>query len=158
MTASIYRGLPSLLREVRTKPLFVMRLDVPPAAGGGPRSDRIAGGVFEGDRLSGRVLDGCDERQPDGPDDRSTFGGRLTFETTDGSLIGVAYRGIRQRPAGHVACPETVENVDPADVYIRVTLLFETQARQYAWLNNILAIGVGHRGADGPAYSIFEVL
>ncbi len=158
MAASIYRGLPSLLREVRTKPLFVMRLDVRPAPGGSPRMDQIAGGVFEGDRLSGRVLDGCDERRQDGPSDRSVLDGRLTLETTDGALIGMAYRGIRHEPADHVACLETIENADPAGVYIRVALLFETEARPYAWLNKILAVGVGHRGADGPVYSIFEVL
>ncbi len=26
------------------------------------------------------------------------------------------------------------------------------------WLNRVVAIGVGHRRADGPIYSIFEVL
>jgi len=26
------------------------------------------------------------------------------------------------------------------------------------WLNRILAIGIGHRRADGPLYSVFEVL
>jgi hypothetical protein len=158
MATSIYRGLPSLLREVRTKPLFVMRLDVRPAPGGSPRMDQIAGGVFEGDRLSGRVLEGSDERQQDDPSDRSILDGRLTLETADGALIGMAYRGIRHGPGGHAACLEPVESVDPANVYIRVALLFETEARLYAWLNKIVAIGVGHRGANGSVYSVFEVL
>jgi hypothetical protein len=28
----------------------------------------------------------------------------------------------------------------------------------YAWLNNVIAIGIGHRRADGATYGIFEVL
>jgi hypothetical protein len=36
--------------------------------------------------------------------------------------------------------------------------LFETSSSKYDWMNRIIAVGVGHRLADGPLYSIFEVL
>jgi hypothetical protein len=29
---------------------------------------------------------------------------------------------------------------------------------KYDWINRILAIGIGHRRADRPIYSLFEVL
>ena len=63
MTTSL-RDLPDALREVRTRPLFVMRLDVRPLQiiGTMPGIYRRVGvvpsGVFEGERLSGQVLDG----------------------------------------------------------------------------------------------------
>ncbi len=48
--------------------------------------------------------------------------------------------------------------VDPESYYFRIKPIFETASEKYAWLNNILAIGAGHRFADGPVYSLFEVL
>jgi Protein of unknown function (DUF3237) len=36
--------------------------------------------------------------------------------------------------------------------------LFETANANYDWLNRVVAVGIGHRRADGPIYSIFEVL
>jgi len=36
--------------------------------------------------------------------------------------------------------------------------MFETSAPKYDWINRIIAVGTGHRLADGLLYSIFEVL
>jgi hypothetical protein len=57
-----------------------------------------------------------------------------------------------------IARVEKGEAVDPGDYYFRIAPFFGTAAPPYAWLNTIVAIGIGHRGADGPVYSIFEVL
>ncbi len=35
---------------------------------------------------------------------------------------------------------------------------FETAAPQYEWINRIIPVGIGHLRADGPLYSLFEVL
>ena len=55
--------LPENLKDIRTWPMFVMRLDVanPPLVvsqtpDGYRRTSIIRGGFFEGERLSGRVL------------------------------------------------------------------------------------------------------
>jgi hypothetical protein len=41
--------------------------------------------------------------------------------------------------------------------YFRITLFFETGSEKYAWLNNVLAVGVGELG-DGPvAYSVYAI-
>jgi hypothetical protein len=34
----------------------------------------------------------------------------------------------------------------------------ESAAPKYDWLNRIVAVGIGQRRADGPVYSVFEVL
>jgi hypothetical protein len=57
-----------------------------------------------------------------------------------------------------IARVEKGESVDPGDYYFRIAPFFGTAAPPYAWLNNIVAIAIGHRGADGPSTSIFEVL
>jgi Protein of unknown function (DUF3237) len=48
--------------------------------------------------------------------------------------------------------------VDPAAYYFRTNPLFETASPKYDWLNRIVSIGIGHRPAGGPVYSVFEIL
>jgi hypothetical protein len=48
--------------------------------------------------------------------------------------------------------------VDAAEYYFRIASLFETASEEYSWINYIVAIGIGQRRADGPIYSVFEVL
>ena len=164
MPTSLRDGLPDSLRDVRTTPLFVMRLDVRPlqVIGATPGAYRRVGvvpsGAFEGERLSGQVLDGGSDWQNVRSDGSTTLDVRMVLETADAALIGMTYRGIRQGPPDIIARVEKGETVNPADYYFRIAPLFETAAPQYAWLNNIVAIGIGHRRADGAIYSIFEVL
>ena len=164
MTVSLRDSLPDALREVRTRPLFVMRLDVRPLqiVGAAPGAYRRVGvvpsGIFDGERLSGQVLDGGSDWQNVRSDGSTTLDVRLVLKTTDDALVGMSYRGIRQGPPDVIARLEKGEVVDAADYYFRIAPLFETAAPQYAWLNNVVAIGIGHRRADSPVYSVFEVL
>ena len=64
-----YNGLPEVLKNVRTRPLFVMHLQVRPLVivGATPGANRrigvVPGGSFEGERLSGQVMDGGSDWQ-----------------------------------------------------------------------------------------------
>lgn len=164
MATDLFDNLPDVLRRVQTQPLFVMRLDVRKLqlVGATPGAWRRVGvvpsGVFEGERLSGEVLEGGSDWQSVRNDGGTTLDVRLVLKATDDALIAMTYRGIRQGPAEVIARLERGEVVDPASYYFRIAPVFETAAPQYAWLNNIVAIGTGHRLADGPVYSIFEVL
>jgi Protein of unknown function (DUF3237) len=163
MATNLFDDLPDALRHVRTQPLFVMRLDVRKLqlVGATPGAWRRVGvvpsGVFEGERLSGEVLEGGSDWQSVRSDGGTTLDVRLVLKTTDDALIAMTYRGVRQGPPEVIARLERGEVVDPASYYFRIAPVFETAAPQYAWLNNIVAIGTGHRLADGPVYSIFEV-
>ena len=156
-------SLPEIMRTVRTKPLFVMRLSVRPlqVIGATPGAFRrigvVPGGTFEGERLSGEVLEGANDWQNVRADGSTTLDVRLVLKTTDDALIGMTYRGIRQGPADTIARLEKGEVIDPASYYFRIAPFFETQAPQYAWMNNLIAIGIGHRFAEGPVYSVFGV-
>jgi Protein of unknown function (DUF3237) len=70
----------------------------------------------------------------------------------------MTYRCIRHGTPDVIARVEKGEVMDPGGYYFRIAPLFETAATRYAWLNNVVAIGIGHRGADGPVYSISDVL
>ena len=83
---------------------------------------------------------------------------RLVLKTTDDALIGMTYQGLRHGPADVIERMEKGEAVDPAGYYFRTNPLFETAAARYDWLNHVVAVGIGHRQADGPIYSIFELL
>ena len=50
------------------------------------------------------------------------------------------------------------EAVDPSSYYFRTAILFETGDARYDWLNDIVAVGVGHRLPGGPIYRVFAVL
>jgi hypothetical protein len=103
MSTLAYANLPDVQRSVKARPLFAMRLSVRPlqvvgeAPAGVRRIGEVFGGVFEGERLSGEVLDGGSDWQILRPDSVLTLDVRLVLKTTDGAVIGMTYRGLRPR-------------------------------------------------------------
>ena len=83
---------------------------------------------------------------------------RLVFKTTEGALIGMTYCGVRHGPRKVIARLENGDAVGPARYYFRIPPLFETASAGHAWINNVVALGIGHRRADGPFYKVFEAL
>ena len=70
----------------------------------------------------------------------------------------MTYQGVRHGPPEVIARIEKGEVVDRTSYYFRITPVFETAAPKYDWINRVVAVGIGHRRADGPIYSVFEVL
>ena len=155
--------LPEALLSMRTKPLFRLVIHVPQLLVVGPTPDAlrrvgvIDGGSFTGDRLSGAVVSGIDW-QAVRPDNCTTLDARLVLRTTDDALIAMSYQALRFGPPEIMQKLTRGEPVDPASCYFRLTALFETAASQYDWINRILAVGSGHRLAEGPLYNLFEIL
>jgi hypothetical protein len=164
MATSLPGDLPESLAGVKTRPLFVMRLNVRPLEIIGPavgpvrRVGVVFGGAFEGERLSGEVLDGGNDWQTVRSDSAVTLDVRLVLKTDDEAMIGMAYRGIRHGSSDILARIDRGEAVDPAAYYFRIAGFFETAAPKYHWLNRLIAVGIGHRTAEGPSYSLFELL
>jgi hypothetical protein len=162
--SSLNDPLPDVLKTLRSRPLFVMHLDVSAMqiVGATPGAFRRIGvvsrGTFEGERLSGQVLDGGSDWQTLRSDGATTLDVRLVLRTADDAMIGMTYRGIRHGPADVLALIDKGAAVDPASYYFRINPRFETASAKYDWINRIVAVGIGHRRADGPLYSVFEVL
>jgi hypothetical protein len=156
--------LPQSLKAVQTRSLFVMRLDVKPyqvigvTPGALRRVGIVPGGSFEGDRLSGVVLEGGNDWQTVRSDRATALDVRLVLKTADNALVGMTYQGIRHGPADVIARVDKGEAVDPALYYFRTSPRFETASEQYDWMNRITAVGLGYRTAAGVTYSVFEVL
>jgi hypothetical protein len=164
MSSVNFQDLPDVLKSIRTRPLFVMRLAVQPLVlvGATPAVTRrigvVSGGRFEGDRLAGEVMDGGSDWQSIRSDGGVGLDVRVVLKTSDDALIAMTYRGIRQGPADVIKRMESGQEVSPDSYYFRMAPTFETASSKYGWLNQILAIGAGHRLPDGPVYSVFEVL
>ena len=163
MTA-VFDSLPDSLKAVKTRELFVLRLEIKPYQVLGPtngairRVGLVPGGTFAGDRLSGAVLEGGNDWQTIRADRATTLDVRLVLKTTDDALIGMTYLGIRHGPPDIIARVDKGDAVDPALYYFRTTPTFETASQNYDWMNRISALGLGYRTTTAVIYSVFEIL
>ncbi|MGH8678175.1 MAG: DUF3237 domain-containing protein, partial [Burkholderiales bacterium] len=119
----------------------------------------VSGGRFEGPRLRGAVLP-----QAGGDwilirsDGSFQLDVRLTLQTDDAALIYMSYRGVRHASTEVSARLARGEQVSPGSYYFRTAPFFETGAEKYAWLNNIVAVGVGERMPASVRYDVFQIL
>lgn len=163
MSTSLTHDMPEALMSVRTRPLFILREQVPPllVVGQTPNAFRrigvVQGGSFEGERLSGEVVSGNDW-QAVRTDSCIKLDVRLVLRTADGALIVMTYQCLRAGPPNIIEKLDRGDPVDPGSYYFRMNPMFETSVPKYDWMNRIIAIGTGHRLPDGPLYNIFEVL
>jgi hypothetical protein len=118
----------------------------------------IASGHFEGPRLRGEVLPGSGDWTMLRSDGVLELDLRITLETDDGALIHMTSFGLRHGPPEVIAALARGEKVDPATYYFRTTPRFETAHPKYTFLNRLLAVASGDRHAEGPIYTIDEIL
>jgi hypothetical protein len=130
--------------------------------GATPRGSRlivpIAGGVFEGPRLRGKVLPGGGDWTLLRADGVLELDLRTTLQTDDGALITMSSFGLRHGPPDAIAALGRGERVDPSTYYFRTTPRFETGHPKYAFLNRLRAAATGDRRPEGPVYTIYELL
>lgn len=149
---------------IRTEHLLTLHLTIGttypigPIAEGNRRIVTVSNGRFEGSRLSGVVEPGGADWVLDRPGGGLSLDVRLVLRTHDDALIALRYKGIRHGPPDIMAKVARGEAVEPSLFYFRVSPKFETASTRYAWLNDIVAVGTGHRRPDGPTYEIYEVL
>jgi hypothetical protein len=133
---------------MRSQPLLTLRLTTAPVQDLGVTPHGalsvfpVTGGSFDGTRLRGKVLGGGGDWVTAHADGVLSLDLRVTLETDDGALIYMTFTGIR----------------DDVHHYFRTVPLFETASEQYAFLNRLLAIGVGTIGPEGPVHAIEEIL
>src|SRR5258706_8805148 len=118
----------------------------------------IASGQFEGPRLRGKVLAGSGDWTLLRGDGVLELDLRLTLETHDGALIYMRSFGLRHGPPDVIAAIGRGEPVDPATYYFRTTPRFQTAHPAYGFLNRLVSVASGDRRAEGPIYTIHEVL
>lgn len=156
-----------MLGEITTEHLFDIVIDLKPRLniGDGPLGRRIlfgaAGGSFEGPKLRGEVLAGGGDWALFRSDGAMTLDVRLTLRTLDDALVHMTYGGRWITPAelrADINDPVKRYQIDPVRYYFRTNPLFETGAKQYAWLNDIVCVGSGYLVENGIAYKVSQVV
>jgi len=117
----------------------------------------VQGGRFQGPRMRGVIMPGGSDWRMTRADGVIRLDVRLVLQTDDQALIGVSYIGLRHGPPEVMARLGRGEAVDPSLYYFRVAPFFETAAPKYAWLNTVIAIGIGDRQPSGPVYRFYLV-
>lgn len=123
----------------------------------------VTGGTIDGPRMKGTIVpnSGGDWGlvRADGS---LALDVKVTFKTDDGALIYATYGGrIYMPPPGSLfealdfAKADHPGNGD--NIYFRTNPVFETSHKDYLWLNNTLAIGVGRVAAGAVHYRIYAV-
>jgi hypothetical protein len=144
-----------------------LTLQAPLDIGSGPEGHRLiimtSGGRFQGPRLSGNVLPFTGGDWPRIRSDGAfAVDARTCLRTTESALIYVTYGGRLVVPSPELL-PAVLDitrddPVDPSSYYFRTHLTFETSDASAAWLNGVLAVGVGRIGRGGVEYRVHRVL
>jgi hypothetical protein len=112
---------------------------------GGPFGNRviasISEGRWEGERLSGKIVGAGGDWAMPGPGDAMLLEVRQVLETDDGAIVYVTYHGRCDRSRGTYTVAPT----------------FETADERYAWLNAVVAVGIGRFEQGRLNYEMFEV-
>jgi hypothetical protein len=105
----------------------------------------VAGGTFQGPRLRGTIVAPSGDWIVGRPDGSSVLDLRAVLQTDDEQKILVTWRGISYATPG-------------GPLHARVVPLFETGSARYAWLNNVVAVGVLRPVPGKISYRVYEIL
>jgi Protein of unknown function (DUF3237) len=115
------------------------------SASGGRLIVPVSGGTFTGPRVKGTVIPPGGDWIVQRIDGSRVLDVRILFQTDDGEKIYVSWRGIAYTP------PDGSFNA-------RILPVFETTAPKYAWLNNVVAVGVYRPDLGKIAYRVYRIL
>lgn len=122
--------------------------------------DRITGGRFQGNGLSGVVLptgSGFAHQRGDGSFETDVD---LLLQTSDQVLIRMKYRYLFSASDEVLGRIFTGQPVDPGEYYFRSSVQFDAPLDSpYAHLNTTIAVGVGQTlpGSSSVQYSVYAV-
>jgi hypothetical protein len=115
------------------------------SAGGGRLIVPVSGGTFSGHGLKGTIVAPGGDWVVQRPDGSRVLDVRILLQTDDGQKIYMSWRGIAYTPP-------------VGALFARILPLFETASPKYAWLNNVVAVGVYRPDFGKIAYRIYRIL
>jgi hypothetical protein len=136
--------------KLQSEFLFDLNLEAQtPSNLGSPGSGRlivpVSGGTFTGHGFKGTIVAPAGDWVVQRPDGSRILDVRLLLQTDDGEKIYMSWRGIAYAPPG-------------GPLFARILPLFETAAPKYAWLNNVVAVGVYRPDLGKIAYRVYRIL
>jgi hypothetical protein len=115
------------------------------SANGGRLVVAVSGGTFAGPRLRGTIISPSGDWVVQRPDGSRVLDVRILLQTDDGQKIYMSWRGIAYTPPG-------------GTLWARIAPIFETASEKYAWLNNVLAVGVYRPDLGKIGYRVYRIL
>jgi hypothetical protein len=127
---------------------LVIQTESPHDAGaghGGKLIVPVADGTIESPRFKGKLVRPSGDWITERPDGSRVLDVRLLVQTDDDQFIYISWRGVAYTPAH-------------GGIVARIAPVFETGAQKYAWLNNVIAVGVLRSIPGKIAYRLYEIL
>jgi hypothetical protein len=149
---------PSLTLVYRLEAVLGEPLDLGEVSPGRRRIVPLAGGMFAGPELNGKLLPGTSADWQIVLADGTALGDiRYTLQTDGGALLYVQSRGVRHGSSEVLERLGRGEDVDASEYTFRTSTQIETASRELDWLNKGVFIGVGGRHAGGVVYETYLV-
>lgn len=140
------------------QPLMKLQINIgkPIAIGDIGRGSRsigvVTGGMFEGEKLRGKVIPPGADWVVIGTDQIGEIDVRIVLTTDDGANIYVRYSGVLQFDDAMFSGGET----QFGDTYFVTQVRFETGTEKYAWLNRVVAVAEGRAISGGVEYQLYH--
>lgn len=117
----------------------------------------ILGGTVSGPGLTGTILPGGADEQRIRADGLTRIHARYVIRAEDGALIRVDSQGLRHAAPEVMAALARGERIDPALVYFRTVIRFETAAPAHDHLNHCLFLSEGQREPDAVVLRLTSI-
>ena len=140
--------VPAPPEALKTEWLFDLVLETGGPGGGMVGARQIVpviGGTFAGPKLRGTVIPPGADWLVRINDTLRWLDIRTLLLTDDNQRIYLTYRGVLYTPPGQPR-------------HQRVVMMFETASEKYAWLQNMVAVGVGYTVPQRVPYHVYQVL
>lgn len=105
----------------------------------------VAGGFFEGPRLKGTIVPPAGDWILERTDGSRVLDVRALLQTQDAQTILISWRGVAYTQAD-------------GSLFARILPLFETQSPTYAWLNDVVGVGLYLPAPGKIRYRVFRIL
>jgi len=133
----------------------------PQSAGPAPHGERlhipITGGRVHGPQLQGTILAGGSDWPVIGPDGNSRIDARYSIQASDGTLIYVVNRGLRVSSDDVLRRLRAGEPVDPSEVYMRASPVFDAPDGPHRWLRERVFVCSLKPAKDRVAIDVYAV-
>ena len=118
----------------------------------------IIGGVVNGERLSGTILNVGADWQTVFSTGLAELDTRYAMKTHDGAIIEICNYGFRHGPAEVIDAIANGEEVSADQYYMRTHARLETGDARYDWVNRTLFVGAGARNQSSVTMALYEIV
>jgi len=118
----------------------------------------IIGGLAQGPRLNGRILDVGADWMTVGSNGVAQLDARYAIETAEGAVIEVVSQGVRDASPEVAARIAKGEDVPFSEYYMRTSIRLDCGHPGYDWVNRSIFVAAGGKIGTTVRLSIYRVV